>query len=75
MIINLLKFILFVAVCLLVFTLMYDHCVYGKSIIASLKERLTQLFLSPILYFLFKVSVIVAIFYLVYALIHKGSLF
>ena len=60
---------------LLVFIVMYDHCVYKKKILASLKERCIQVFLSPILYSILKYIVLGTLFYLVYALMHNQSLF
>lgn len=75
MIVNLLQTVLFVAACLLAFTLMYDHCVYGKPVMASLKERLARLLLSPVAFFLFMAAAAVTVLYLVYGLIHNGSLF
>lgn len=71
----LINILLFLFACLLVFTLMYDHCVNGKEWLCSLKERSLQFFLSPFTYFLFKVIVIGGILYLVYALMHNSSLF
>lgn len=74
-IICILKLILIFVVGLFVYILLYDHCVYGKKFLLSLKERTIQFFLSPILFSIFKVVVIVAIFYLIYALMHNASPF
>lgn len=75
MIIYIVKFAIHILVCLFIFILMYDHCVLKKSLGSSLKDRTLQIFLSPLLWQLVKLVLLVAIFYLIYTLMHDNSLF
>lgn len=66
--------ILFLLGCLLLFTVMYDHAVNNIAWSSAIKKRLILFFISPISAFFFKIFVIGAIVYLIYALMHNSSL-
>ena len=74
-IIDILYIVLFLIGCLLLFTVMYDHCVNNMKWSSAFKNRVVLFFISPITAFFFKVFILVAIFYLIYAVMHNSSLF
>lgn len=66
---------LYVLCCLCIFAVMYEHCVYRKTIMQAVKELSMKLFLSPVAYFIFRTILIIILVYLIYSLIHNTSLF
>ena len=65
--------LLFLLGSLLLFTVMYDHAVNNIAWSSAIKKRLALFFVSPITAFFFKLFIIGAIGYLIYALMHNSS--
>ncbi len=74
-IIDCIYIVLFLICCLLLFTVMYDHCVNNMGWSSALRKRAVLFFVSPISALLFKIFVILAILGLIYSLMHNTSLF
>jgi hypothetical protein len=73
--IDIIRYIFFLLGCLLLFTVMYDHCVNNMSWSSAFKKRIVA-FLSPsITVVLFIIVVVLSILGLIYALMHNSSLF
>lgn len=75
MIIKLLELGAYMLAGLLVFMIIYDHCVYRKPFKDSVRDRALLFFLSPFSFLIYRAIAFIAIFYLIYALMHNGSLF
>lgn len=73
--ISIIKLIGFVVICLLAYIIVYDHCVNKVPLASSFKKLVRKIFTSSIIYIIFTILVVGGIFWVIYALMHNGSLF
>ena len=73
--ISIIKLVGFVVICLLAYIIIYDHCVNKVPLASSFTKLVRKIFTSSIIYIILIISVVGGIFWVIYALMHNGSLF